>query len=66
MTLQWARPWLIFLFRITFLAFDEPESKFALNEAASSAGGIIGLLATKAVTDVAPATVPVSVVNLVS
>lgn len=52
------------LFRITFLAFDEPESKFALNEAASSAGGIIGLLATKAVTEVAPSTVPVSDVDV--
>ncbi|KAF9500697.1 heme peroxidase [Pleurotus eryngii] len=53
-----AGPWLMSLFRITFLAFDEPESKYALNEAASSAGGIIGLLATKAVTEVAPSTVP--------
>ncbi|KAJ8693858.1 hypothetical protein PTI98_008811 [Pleurotus ostreatus] len=57
---------LAMLFQITFLAFDEPESKFALNEAASSAGGIIGLLATKAVTEVAPSTVPNAVGRLLA
>ncbi len=46
--------------RITFLSFDEPESKFALNDAAFRAGVILNLLNTKAIMEVAPSTAPVS------
>ncbi|KAL4262777.1 Heme peroxidase [Pleurotus pulmonarius] len=54
------------LFRITFLSFDEPESKFALNDAAFRAGVILNLLNTKAIMEVAPTTAPNAVGRLIA
>ncbi|KAF5370929.1 hypothetical protein D9615_009815 [Tricholomella constricta] len=46
------------LFSVTFLTFDEPETSFALHEAAMQAGTIIGGLTAKSVMEVAPSTSP--------
>ncbi|KAF9492298.1 heme peroxidase [Pleurotus eryngii] len=52
--------------RITFLSFGEPESKFALNDAAFRAGVILNLLNTKAIMEVAPSTAPNAVGRLIA
>ncbi|KAG5644792.1 hypothetical protein DXG03_007613 [Asterophora parasitica] len=44
--------------KVTFLTFDEPETSFALHEAAMQAGVIIGALTAKSVMEVAPSTSP--------
>ncbi|KAG5636744.1 hypothetical protein H0H81_007002 [Sphagnurus paluster] len=43
---------------VTFLAFDEPEKSFALHEAATQAGTIIGALSAKALMEVYPSAAP--------
>ncbi|KAJ8518487.1 hypothetical protein ONZ45_g4459 [Pleurotus djamor] len=54
------------LFQVTFLAFDEPETKFALNDAASTAGALIGLMAAKSLVHVSPSVVPSTVGSLIA
>ena len=48
---------------MTFLTVDDPEHSFSLHEAATQVGTIIGALAAKSIMQVAPSTVPVSVVR---
>ncbi|KAG5648767.1 hypothetical protein DXG03_000115 [Asterophora parasitica] len=43
---------------VTFLAFDEPETSFALHEAAVQAGTIIGALSAKSILEVYPSAAP--------
>ncbi|KAF4571708.1 hypothetical protein EYR40_008225 [Pleurotus pulmonarius] len=56
----------VFFLPITFLSFDEPESKFALNDAAFRAGVILNLLNTKAIMEVAPSTAPNAVGRIIA
>ena len=44
---------------MTFLAFDKPETSFALHQAALQAGTAIGALVTKSLLEVSPASAPV-------
>ncbi|KAF5372301.1 hypothetical protein D9615_009236 [Tricholomella constricta] len=46
------------LFTVTFLTFDEPETSFALHEAALQAGTSIGALAAKSLLEVYPSSAP--------
>ncbi|KAG6830523.1 hypothetical protein H0H87_007821, partial [Tephrocybe sp. NHM501043] len=52
------------LVRVTFLTFDEPETSFALHEAATQAGTIIGGLTAKSLLLVSPSTSPNFVGNI--